>query len=308
MLFNLFGFTDTFMKKFLKFFVAYFSLLAFVALVNAEDNRPAVAIKSPEVGDSVEKWVAPLLDIGLLQAEMEASFTATRKFRVLSRNVSSLKAIRAEQKFSGSELASGDAAASGEISNANYLILPVVQDFKFYRQHKLMPNFDDKWFRVDSGLLQVSAQMIDTSSSQVVTTFAMKSKFASKRKVVNDKQGKPSSEEYTRMAKNIAAQLADLFVNQVFPMKVVARDRRGRITINRGVDGGLKLKDQLEVFYAGEELIDPDTGESLGVNEEYVGLVEVTRINPKITVTKIISEEDAVNAPITVGDILRRPQ
>lgn len=37
-----------------------------------------------------------------------------------------------------------------------------------------------------------------------------------------------------------------------------------------------------EVFRPGEEMIDPDTGESLGSSEEFVGLIKVIRVKPKV--------------------------
>jgi hypothetical protein len=108
------------------------------------------------------------------------------------------------------------------------------------------------------------------------------------------------------MAKAVAAKLADQFVAQVYPMKVIKRTKTNQVDINRGKDGGLKVGDKLDVFFAGEELIDPDTGKSLGSDEEFIGTVKVSRILPKITYAKIISEEDAESVPIGAGNILRK--
>jgi len=274
----------------------------------AESIQPAVAIKDPMIGGGVSAYYKKSLDINQVRAEMEASFRATRKFRVLSRDKATLGAILDEQNFAQSDLAKGDAAASGELNNANYLVIPTVIDFKFYRSDKPLPNFDDKYKRTDSGLLLISAQMLDTSTGQIVTTFSLKSTFATKAKVVNGAGGRPSSVYFTKMAKSVAASLASQFVAQVYPMKVIKRTGGGQVIINRGQDGGLKKGDKLAVFSAGEELIDPDTGESLGSSEEYIGEVTVTRINPKITFAKITKESDAVNTPMTRGSILRRPQ
>ena len=88
-----------------------------------------------------------------------------------------------------------------------------------------------------------------------------------------------------------------------FKLKVL-----GSWIINRGKDGGVRMGEKLDVFFAGEELIDPDTGKSLGASEELSGTVEVVRINPKVTYAKIVSEVDPVNGPINTGDIVRRPQ
>ena len=288
--------------------ILMFTCLFYTSSLLAGSTQPSVAIKDPIVGDGVSKSLRKILDINQIRSEMEASFRATRKFRVLSRDKATLNAILDEQNFAQSDFAKGDAADKGELSNANYLIIPTVTDFIFYRSHKALPNFDDKYKRTDSGRLLVSAQMLDTSTGQIVTTFSLKSTFATKAAIVNGKGGRPSSVYFTKMAKGVAAKLATQFVAQVYPMKVIKRTANGQLIINRGQDGGLKKGDKLAVFSAGEELIDPDTGESLGSSEEYIGDVTVTRINPKITFVKIVKEIDAVNTPMTRGSILRRPQ
>ncbi len=53
----------------------------------------------------------------------------------------------------------------------------------------------------------------------------------------------------------------------------------GDVIINSGKEGGVKIGDVFTVVSVGEELIDPDTGESLGATEEEVGMIEVTDNN-----------------------------
>lgn len=288
--------------------VALAASFAVHCTVSVADDLPAVAIKEPKVGEKVNSAAQRHLNIERLWAELEASFRATRKLRVLSRDKEVIADIREEQQFAESDLAKGDAAATGEMSNAHYLILPKVQDFKFYRSVQPLPNFDNKYKRQDSGLLQLTAQMVDTTTGQVETTFDLSSRFATASEIVNTRAGVPNSTHFTKMAKDVAAQLADQFVAAVFPMKVVQRTRSNQIIINRGSDGGMKMGDEFDVFFAGEELIDPDTGKSLGSSEEFVGTVKVVRINPKVTYAKIVSEVDPQNAPIGIGDIVRKPQ
>lgn len=50
----------------------------------------------------------------------------------------------------------------------------------------------------------------------------------------------------------------------------------GNAIINAGSEGGLKVGQRLGVYRPGEELKDPDTGESLGAEETEVGEIEVT--------------------------------
>lgn len=51
------------------------------------------------------------------------------------------------------------------------------------------------------------------------------------------------------------------------------------VIINSGKEGGVKIGDVFNVVRVGEELLDPDTGESLGATEEEVGIIEVTDNN-----------------------------
>lgn len=53
----------------------------------------------------------------------------------------------------------------------------------------------------------------------------------------------------------------------------------GDVIINAGKEGNVKVGDKFVVMRVGEELIDPDTGESLGATEEQVGLIEVVDNN-----------------------------
>ncbi|PCI65818.1 MAG: hypothetical protein COB26_12275 [Piscirickettsiaceae bacterium] len=51
-------------------------------------EQPAVAIKEPKVGEKISKYTVKHLNLELLWTEMESSFRNTRKFRVLSRDLS----------------------------------------------------------------------------------------------------------------------------------------------------------------------------------------------------------------------------
>jgi hypothetical protein len=60
-----------------------------------------------------------------------------------------------------------------------------------------------------------------------------------------------------------------------------------KVWINLGSNAGIKIGDEFGVFRKGEELIDPDTGQSLGADEEKVGIVVVTEVKTKYSVATI---------------------
>lgn len=264
-------------------------------------GKPRVAIKTPKLGDGVK--AGRHLDLGLLTTDLEASIRATRKFDVVSRQKDVMKDIREEQQLSASDAFAGDAADSGALANANFLILPTIQRFTFYRSAKAVPNIDNKFRITDGGSLHVTAQLVDTTTGQVLTTFDATSSFTLKTRLANTNSGSPSTANYARISKKIAAQMADQLVDSVFPMKVI-NAQGNQVWINRGQDGGLKPGDILIVFSPGVELIDPDTGENLGSAESEVGTIKVTRVNPKFTIAEL--HKIAAGTTVEKGFIIRK--
>ena len=74
--------------------------------------------------------------------------------------------------------------------------------------------------------------------------------------------------------------------------------------MNRGNDSGLHVGDVFDIFEPGEELVDPQTGESLGSTETEVGKARVVRINPKVTIVEMTDGDPSYIQP---GFILRAP-
>ena len=286
------------------FFQLGFFVFLSIWLVNVgaqvQPQKPRIAVKPPVVEDQLKKRVPSLFTQQLL-THFENAILKTRKFELLSRQKTMLKAVREEQAFAESGLAKGNAAVSGQLENANYLVIPVVQDFVFSRTAKAVPNIDNTWKVQDIGRLSVQAQVIDTTTGAIKATFNVKSRFASKPRLAHSRGGRPSNAALEGMMEKAAAQLADQLVDTVFPMKVL-RVAGGQVWINRGQDGGLRKGMRLNVYHPGEVLIDPDTGENLGSAETYAGQIQVERVNPKFTIAKIVKGSD-----IQRGDIVRKP-
>lgn len=60
------------------------------------------------------------------------------------------------------------------------------------------------------------------------------------------------------------------------------------VYINAGSSAGLKKGYEFTIYSPGEELVDPDTGLSLGFIEEKVGKVKVVKVSEKFSVAKIV--------------------
>jgi hypothetical protein len=102
------------------------------------------------------------------------------------------------------------------------------------------------------------------------------------------------------VARDMAQKIANHFADVIFPVKVLVR-RDKELTLNRGEGGGVAVGDTFNAFALGQELIDPDTKESLGREEVKVGTVKITQVNPKTSTAEILDDTG-----IDKGAILRK--
>lgn len=96
--------------------------------------------------------------------------------------------------------------------------------------------------------------------------------------------------EATRMAVdetigNLIAELGD----QPWQGRVVTV-RDGQIYVNAGSEAGMQVGDVLEVYREGESLVDPETGLNLGQIEDKLGRLEVTAVEEKYSIARVLGE------------------
>lgn len=90
----------------------------------------------------------------------------------------------------------------------------------------------------------------------------------------------------------------------VWEAKVVMM-KDGQVIINGGSETGVKAGERFMVYRTGEEMTDPDTGESLGAEETKIGEIEVVNNNfggkGKASTCKVLSGTD-----FQKGDVVRQ--
>ena len=102
------------------------------------------------------------------------------------------------------------------------------------------------------------------------------------------------------VARDLAEKIANHIADVIFPAKVLIR-RDKEVIINRGEGGGIAVGDIFNAYALGQELIDPDTKESLGREEVRVGRVKISQVNPKTSQAEILDDTG-----IDKGAILRK--
>lgn len=279
-------------------------LLPNLPALSQDSQQPVIAVKNIQYGrhGELKKTVPASFDETGLMAALERALGDTKKFRVATRDVDKLKALREEQAFSSSSASAGNAAHEGELLASDYVVIPTLIDFKFGRQHRDMPNLAGKYFRKDYGRIEMQTEVLDSSTGQSVGSYLLEDSFSTKEDIVNGKGGAPDRSRFLDMANVIGQSFADNLIAAVFPMKVIGISN-GQIYINRGAEGGLAKGDVLDVFRVGDALTDPDTGQSLGVIEDRLGKLKIVDIKPKVAIAEPVS----LTGEVVKLDIVRKP-
>ena len=135
-----------------------------------------------------------------------------------------------------------------------------------------------------------SFRIIDNSTKQVALTMEIK------KYLENDEVRKLADETNTQEWN--ASQIRDAFlaiaandviekiIDYVYPVKIAAIQDDGTIILNQGGD---KMKPGMifDVFTMGKEIIDSDTGQSLGKVENKVAAIEVQRVANNLSYANI---------------------
>lgn len=80
----------------------------------------------------------------------------------------------------------------------------------------------------------------------------------------------------------------------------IISSKPGEVYINAGGSAGIKVGDTFTVYKAGEELVDPESGMSLGVEETLAGQVQISKVMPKFSIGAVTS-----GAGFGKGDLVR---
>ena len=283
-------------------------VLAPCAFLNAAELPSIVvtpAIYSENTSESqLLNLVAEIFEIKDFGTIENPEFTAhivddlvnSRKFSVLER--SRLETIVGELDFGESDYADSQKVVEmGRMLNADYVLVPEIRFLLVRGEAKDIPYLNKKRLTIESSL-GTSVRVIDVATSKILSSRISDVRLESRPKGENPPQEAVDliQEIYETASGDIVSNLIDV----VFPLKVleVSGDR---VVVNRGSDF-LSEGDTYTIFKTGRELIDPDTGQNLGVSELETGSVIITRTEDKFSEAKVISNEGEILA----GYILRK--
>ena len=244
--------------------------------LNASNRRSIVVVPAnfKDENFNIINEVKSSRDINInLSQELLNSITQTRKFNVLDREES--RAFYNEQNIFRSEDTNKDEAIKlGNVLGADYLLLTSIKDINIRK--KAVNNY--------IASTNDSYEVSTTIQFKVITTSTRQVKFSNTRTYNFEPSGNSNKEIYYNSLNEISNKIATELIENIYPITVIAINDN-EIILNQG---NMVVGSKYEVYKLGEKIIDNYTKESLGKTEIKVGVIEIIRALPKISMAKIL--------------------
>ncbi len=212
-----------------------------------------------------------------------------RKLDVLERE--DLKSVIKEIDFGDSEYADINKAVKiGQMSGADYVVLPVITTFVVDKRREQVPYVGQSQEKIRAYFRTV-VRTVDVKSGKIVSSFPNEVERTARVRE-RDTPSLVVADAISGMYKDAAIKEAASIVDTAYPIKIVSIEG-DNVIVNRG--RGAIIKDELlKVYSAGEVMLDPDTKESLGYNEGYVGAIKITEVNEKVSKGVIVDQKGEI--------------
>ena len=227
--------------------------------------------------------------------------SANNKFQIVSRNDSDLNEIISEQTFGDSGLVNPQTSARlGQIKGAKYILISTLDDFQ--DRTRILKIDNERKLSIRSLRVSLITKLYDSTTAALLDsatqTFTNEMRRNINPTVLSD-EGPNTDQIFADASRKIADKIAVDITNAIFPAKIVGCTFP-LITINRGKGTGIKSGQTWVVYAIGEEMIDPDTGESLGTEEIPICKAKVLTVKTKTTTLQIVGDDMGVEKGMIV--------
>jgi curli biogenesis system outer membrane secretion channel CsgG len=280
-------------------------LCAHSSTASAQEKKASIAVMTfsynaavRDTQDGVTRAYMKEMETAALTNKFITALVQTGKFDVVDRD--KLDKVLAEQQFGDSGMLDPDRCVkAGKIIGADYFLSGEISYFT--AAEKIIENpYVPGDFSHDCQLkIVVDMRIVDTRTSKIVSAEKGQGEIRSKFKSPDGSFTRPSAEMRDQVQRVLCGNLVLKVIDGVYPIKVLNTNAQNVVFINRGEGGGVQVGETLDVFNLGEEMVDPDTGASLGRTETKVGGIRVSAVRPKF------SECDLLGGTAPKGAICR---
>lgn len=237
------------------------------AVRETKDGVTATYVKEFETKALTNKFITELVN--------------TRKFDVVERE--KLDKLIQEMQFGESGMVDPNSAAkAGKVLGVDYFLMGQISVFAVTVKHTEIPYVQGKWKQTIKAQIIVDMRIVDTRTSKIVAAEKGDSVLEGSRTVDSVEHVTVDPATLDTLQRNLCSALTLKVIDAIYPIKVIGYTN-GVAFLNRGIGGGLKVGDVVDVFVTGEEMVDPDTGAVLGNTESKVGQLKIIDVQAKFT-------------------------
>ncbi len=229
-----------------------------------------------------------------MNANLSSALLATRKFEIITRT--DIDALINEQQFGESgNVDMKTAAKAGKLKGAKYIVTVSIDDYQDYMRKRKFATLN-KTTEVRVIRYGAVANLIDATTGSIKESANF---VISNEGVRDDDMGATTSggdltdSVIASMARSMCENIALKFCDVIFPAKVIGKSG-STVMFNRGEGSGVNVGDVFGVYAVGEAMVDPDTGEVLGVEETLIGKIKVISVLPKYSKGVVVGEDNGI--------------
>ena len=236
-----------------------------------------------------------------LENRLTVALSGTRKFKVVTRG--DLDAVIKEQNLAASgnlDAADPQLAKAFKLAGVKSILLVTIDDFQD-RDEEFKSEAMGQTFRRRTIRAGASAKLLDTTTGQVKESVAIPPVTQDDLRAILAKLTSSADRADAiapELARLVSERVAQRLVDSRFPAKVMAKSPDGVVTFNRGDGSGVQVGQEWGVYAVGEELVDPDTGETLGAEEVLIGRAIVTDVEAKFAKARLLKDQGVARGAV----------
>lgn len=230
------------------------------------ESRRRIAVMAFSVpGQSLSKRSSPIAE--QLRDHITAALVQARRFAVVDRAQDG--AYVQEMSVLASEAPIAERMRMGQVIGVDYIVVGKFRQSAATRSERVINLTGEVVTNTTAGSAEADFQVIEIATRQI--------KFASSARI----SGGSALE-------SVSARIADEITQSIYPMRLVRFSDPANIIVGQGGDR-LKPGQRFRAMLLGETMIDPYSKESLGQLEEETGIVEIRRVDQKLSYATLVS-------------------
>jgi len=280
----------------------------------AAAGKPRIAVRDISVTRAVLTQATADGQVNVLEQiaqgtdpQLVNALSAGGRFDVVAR--ADLPAVLREQSLSASgnvDTLDPQTAKQLQLAGARYLATVSIENFQDVVERTVLKGqFGDSNAERRTIQMQGSVRIFDTTSGVLLRATSVALNEAAVDEILGgvEQTGRKTNALIGKVTALFATTASRAISESLMPARVVGYTM-GQITFNRTKESGVEMGQIWEVLAPGAEMVDPETGQSLGSEEVHIGWARVTDAGSRFSTAQAIED-----LGIDRGSIMRaRPQ